>query len=58
VSQAETAEGAGDGEEGSLQQPGDVPQVQPLVVEIHGLLQLLRIERPPLGAAHAASIRQ
>jgi hypothetical protein len=35
-----------------------VPEVEPLVAEIHGLLELLRIERPPLGAAHAASIRQ
>jgi hypothetical protein len=41
-----------------LQQPGNVAEVQALVTEIHGALQLLRIERPPLGAAHAASIRQ
>jgi quinolinate synthase len=37
---------------------GDVPEVEPLVAEIHGLLELLRIERPPLGAAHTPSIRQ
>jgi hypothetical protein len=35
-----------------------VPEVQPLMAEIHGLLELLRIERPPLGAANAPSIRQ
>jgi hypothetical protein len=28
------------------------------VPEVHGVLQLLRIERPPLGAANAPSIRQ
>jgi hypothetical protein len=28
------------------------------VPQIHGLLQLLRIERPPLGAANTPSIRQ
>jgi hypothetical protein len=32
--------------------------MQALVAEIHGLLLLLRDERPPLGAARAASIRQ
>jgi hypothetical protein len=32
--------------------------VEPLMMEIHGLLELLRIERPLLGAAHAAPIRQ
>jgi hypothetical protein len=35
-----------------------VAEVQPLVAEIHGVLQLLRIERPPLGAANTPSIRQ
>jgi hypothetical protein len=38
-----------------LQEPGDVPEMQPLVAEIHGALQLLRIESPLLGAAHAAT---
>jgi len=33
-----------------------VPEVEPLVAEIHGLLELLRIERPPLGAAHTPSL--
>jgi hypothetical protein len=32
--------------------------VQPLMPEVHGLLQLLGIERPPLAAAHTVSIRQ
>ena len=41
-----------------MQQPGDVPEVEPLVAEIHGVLQLLGIERPPLAAANTASIRQ
>jgi hypothetical protein len=35
-----------------------VAEVEALVTEIHGLLQLLRIERPPLGAANTASISQ
>ncbi len=35
-----------------------MPEVQPLMTKIHGLLQLLRIERPLLGTAHAASISQ
>jgi len=28
------------------------------VPQVHGVLQLLRIERPPLGAANTPSIRQ
>jgi hypothetical protein len=40
------------------QQPGDSPEGATLVPEVHGLLQVLRIERPPLCAAHAATIRQ
>jgi hypothetical protein len=44
-------EGPGDGGEGSPQKPGDMPEVQPLMAEFHGLLQLLRIVRPPLGQA-------
>jgi hypothetical protein len=46
------------GGEGRDQQPGDVAEVEALVTEIHGLLRLLRIERPPLGAANTPSIRQ
>ncbi|WP_254971708.1 hypothetical protein [Cyanobium sp. Candia 9D4] len=41
-----------------MEESGDVPQVQPLMAQNHGLLELLRVERPPLGASHAASIRQ
>jgi hypothetical protein len=46
------------GGEGSGEQPGDVPEVEALVTEIHGLLQLLWSERPPLAAANTPSIRQ
>jgi hypothetical protein len=35
-----------------------VAEVEALVTEIHGLLQLPRIERPPLGAANTPSISQ
>jgi hypothetical protein len=56
--QPQTAESPGNGGERCLQQPGDVPEVEPLVAEIHGVLQLLRIERPPLGAANTPTIRQ
>jgi hypothetical protein len=35
-----------------------VAEVEALVTELHGVLQLLRIERPPLGAANTLSIRQ
>ena len=45
-------------EKGRLQQSGNVPQMQALMAEFHGVLQLLRIERPPLGAANTPSIRQ
>jgi len=40
--EAQTAEGPSHGGEGCLQEPGDVPEVQPLVAQIHGLLELLR----------------
>ena len=55
---AESAEGSGDGGKESLQQPGDVPEMQPVVAGINGILQLLWIEHPPLGAANTSSIRQ
>jgi len=35
-----------------------VTQVQPLMAQLHGTLQVLRIKRPPLGAANTASICQ
>jgi len=56
--QPQTAESPGNAGEGRLEQPGDVAEVEPLEAEIHRLLELLRIERSPLGAAHAPSIRQ
>jgi hypothetical protein len=56
--QAQSVQGPGHGGERGSQHPSDVPQVEALMTEIHGLLLLLRIERPPLGAANTASIRQ
>jgi hypothetical protein len=35
-----------------------VAQVQPLMAQLHGALEAVRIERPPLGAANTASIHQ
>ena len=54
----QAVQSSGHGGEGSRQQPGDVAQMQALMPELHGTLQVLRIERPPLGAANTASIRQ
>jgi len=56
--QAQAVQGPGHGGEGCREQPGDVTQVQPLMTQLHGTLQVLRIKRPPLGAANTASIRQ
>ena len=56
--QAQTAESSGDGGEGRLQQPGNVAEVEPLVAKIHGVLEKLWIERPPLAAANTPTIRQ
>jgi hypothetical protein len=56
--QSEMTESPGDGGEGRLQQPGNLPEVAPLVAEIHGVLQLLQIERPPLAAVNTPTIRQ
>ena len=56
--QPQTAESPGNGGEGRLQKPGNVAEMKQLVAEIHGVLQLLRIERPPLGAANTPTIRQ
>ena len=44
--------------EGGIQQTGDVAQVQPLEKEIHCVLQLLRIVRSSLSAAHTPSIHE
>lgn len=56
--EAEPAEDPSPDGKGSPPQPGDVAEVKPLVVEIYGLLQLLRIERRPLGEAHAGTFRE
>jgi len=56
--QPQKAESPGNGGEGRLQQPGNATEVEPLVAEIHGVLQLLRIERPMLAAANTPTIRQ
>lgn len=45
------AERPGDDGEGGLQLAGDAP-------EFHGVLQWLRIERPPLSTANVPSTRQ
>jgi len=58
TAQAQAAEGPGDSREGCVEQPGDVTQVQALVPELDSVLQLLRIERPPLSAANTPSIRR
>ena len=47
-----------DGGEGRLEGSGDAAECAALMPEVHGLLQLLRIERPPLVAANTPSIRQ
>jgi hypothetical protein len=56
--ETKAVEHPGHGGEGSGQQPGDVPEVEALVTEIHGLLQLLWIERPTLAASNTVSIHQ
>ncbi len=56
--QVQQVQGPGHGGERGSQHPSDVPQVQSLMTELHGLLLLLRIERPPLGAVNTALIRQ
>ena len=57
ASEAEPAEHPGDGGEGSPEQPDDVVEMKVLVSQLHGVLQLLRIERPQLSAANSASSR-
>jgi hypothetical protein len=47
-----------DSGEGRLEGLGDSAESAALVAVIHGLLQLLRIERSPLAAANAPAIRQ
>ena len=55
--QTKAVEHPGHGEEGCDQKPGDVAEVEALMTELHGVLQLLRIKRPTLGPANTASIR-
>lgn len=47
-----------DGRQRSPHSLCDPPEGAALVPEIHGMVQLLRIERPPLDAANTPSIRQ
>ncbi len=56
--QPQAVQRSGHGGEGSRQQPGDVSQVEPLMAQLNGALQMLRIEPPPLVAANTASIGQ
>ncbi len=58
AAESQTVEQPGNSGEGGLHKPGDVPQMQPLVAQFHSVLQLLRIQGPPLGAAHTPTIRQ
>ncbi len=46
-------QGPGTSGEREFQHPSDVPQVQPLMTELHSELDLLRIEDPTLGACCA-----
>ncbi len=44
--------------QGRLESLGEATKFAALVPEVYGLLQLLRIERPPLAAANSPSIHQ
>jgi hypothetical protein len=46
------------GGERRRQQPGHSSERAALMAEVHSVLQLLWIERPPLGTANTASIHQ
>lgn len=46
------------GRQGNPKGLGHPPEDAALEPEFQGVLHLLRIERPPLGAAHTPSIRQ
>jgi len=58
TSQAHGLEGSPHGGERCRQQPGDAPEGAALMTQLNRVLHLLWIERPPLGAAPAASIHQ
>ena len=53
--QSQAAENPGHGGERCCQKPRDVAEVQTLMPQLYGLLQMPRIERPPLGAANTPS---
>jgi hypothetical protein len=56
--QSQPVQGPGHSGERGSQHPSDVPQVQPLMTELHGVLLLLRSESSTVGPANTASIRQ
>jgi len=58
TSQAHGVEGSPHGGERCRQQPGDASEGEVLMTQVHGLLQLLWIERPPLSTTPAASIHE
>ena len=54
--QSQAVQGPVHGGEGSGQQPGEVTQMQPLMVQLHSALEAAQIERPLMGATNTASI--
>jgi len=56
--QSQVVEHPGHGGERCCQKPRDVAEVQPLMPQLYGLLQMPWIERSPQGAANTPSIRQ
>jgi hypothetical protein len=58
TSQTHGLESSAHGGERCHQQAGDATEGATLMTQHNGLLQLLWVERPPLGAAPAASIHQ
>ncbi len=51
--QTQMIQGSGHGGEGCCQQPGDVAQVQPVMAQLHGLLEARRWEIPASEARSA-----
>jgi len=58
ASQAQALHEPTNGGEGRTESPGDAAERAALVPQVYSLLELLRIERPPLAAANTPSIRQ
>jgi hypothetical protein len=56
--QTKAVENPGHGGERCCQKPRDVAEVQPLMPQLYGLLQMPWIERPPPSAANTTSIHQ